>query len=74
MLTDRGMRMDDYYEGLCDVLNQALKEATRQRDAQRREIAALRQELRERDPDLWALAEENQSLRMRLTSMGVPCE
>lgn len=61
--------MDDYYKGLCDTLIQTLELATQQKRDLLAEIKELRAVIRERDPDLWALSEENQALQMQLASL-----
>lgn len=61
--------MADFHEGLCDALNAGLKAATEEIRKLREENAQLRSELKERDPDLWALSEEVQALQMKLASL-----
>ncbi len=57
---------DPFLEGILDVQEDLNKRWSAECARLRKENAALRKELAERDPDLWALSEELQAMQMRL--------
>lgn len=65
--------MADFHEGLCAVLNDTLKQATAEIEKLRADNKALRAELKDRDPQLWEMAEQICALQLQVESL-TPCK
>ena len=61
---------DEFTEAMWQHMQQVNAEAMRKINELRAEIKALRAELKDRDPQLWEMAEEICSLQLRLASVS----
>lgn len=63
---------DDYYAGLCDVMTQALHEATRQRNECRRENVQLRKIIANTPSLVTELQDRVTLLESHIQRLGMP--
>lgn len=63
---------DEFTEAMWQHMQLVNAEATKKIQALRAEIKALKAELKDRDPQLWEMAEEICALQLRLASLGHP--